>query len=232
MTSSEVSGKKLKLAILMAGRIMNYKNAYPNIMENIVQENDADFFLSHSPELDEDLEDFRKVFQPKILNNDPHDIKTINPAYQHQNRHNIIKMIYNRQRVFNDFKKYMTENNVSYDIIISYRADTISFDKLNYNIFNDIHTNTIYIPKDFDWSKIGTCDQMAFGNLHVMEIYMSIYNDINRYLGVQETRITGEELVYRCLAMNNIQTVRLNHKHRLFRTYGDGWNWPLDTPYP
>ena len=104
------SEKKLKLAILMAGRIMNYKNAYPNIMENIVQGNDVDFFLSHSPELDEDLEDFRKVFQPNILNNDPHDIKMINPHFQHQNRHNLIKMIYNnvKNQITHPFKTSVT----------------------------------------------------------------------------------------------------------------------------
>ena len=225
------SAKPLRLAILMAGRILNYKDAYPNIMENIVQGNTVDFFLSHSPELDEDLEDFHRIFQPKILNNDPHDIKVVNPAFQHQHRHNVIKMFYNRQRIFNDFKKYMADNNVTYDIIISYRADTIVFEKLDYSLFKDIGTNTIYIPTDFDWSRIGTCDQMAFGNLPVMEKYMSIYNDINRYLGVQGTRITGEELVYRCLAMTNIRTVRFKLKNRLFRPYGDGWSWPLDKPY-
>jgi len=221
----------LRLAILMVGRILNYKNAYPNIMENIVQGNTADFFLSYSPELNEDLEDFKRIFQPKILNNDPHMIKAVNPDFQHIHRVAAIRMMYGRQRIFNDFKKYMADNNVTYDIIISYRVDTISFDKLDYSIFKDIGTNTIYIPADFDWSKIGTCDQMAFGNLAVMEKYMSIYNDIDRYLGVQGTRIVGEELVYRCLAMNNIQTVRFKLKHRMFRPYGDGWNWPLDKPY-
>ena len=223
------STKPLRLAILMAGRILNYKDAYPNIMENIVQGNTADFFLGHSPELNEDLEDFRRIFQPKILNNDPQDIKEINRNYQHQNRENVIKMLYNRQRIFNDFKKYMADNHVTYDLIISYRADTITFEKLDYSMFKDMDTNCIYIPRDFDWSRIGTCDQMAFGNLKVMEKYMSIYNDIDRYLGVQGTRIAGEELVYRCLAMNDIQTVRFTLKNRLFRTYG--WSWPLDKPY-
>ena len=223
------STRPLRLAILMAGRILNYKDAYPNIMENIVQGNTADFFLSHSPELNEDLEDFRRVFQPKILNNNAHAIKVVNPAFQHQNRENVIKMLYNRQRIFNDFKQYMADNNITYDLVISYRADTITFDKLDYSIFKNIGSHTIYIPHDFDWSKIGTCDQLAFGTLAVMEKYMSIYNDIDRYLGVQGTRITGEELVYRCLAMNGIQTVRFTLKHRLFRTYG--WNWPLDKPY-
>ena len=221
--------KPLRLAILIVGRIYNYKDAYPNIMENIVQGNIADFFLSYSPELNEDLEDFRRIFQPKILNNDPHDIKEINQAYQHTNRENVIKMFYNRQRILNDFKKYMADNNVTYDLIISYRVDTIAFEKLDYTMFKELDTNTIYIPRDFDWSRIGTCDQMAFGNLSVMEKYMSVYNDIDRYLGVEGTRIHGEELVYRCLAMNNIHTVRFALKHRLSRPYG--WNWPLDEPY-
>jgi len=207
----------MRLAILIAGRLLHFKEHYANIMEKIVQENTVDFFVSHSPELDEDIEEFKELYKPSTFNNELLQIKDINPDYRHPNEVNCKKMLYNRQRVFNNFKAYITEKGASYDIIINYRIDTYSVDTINYSKFTDIHTPIIYIPEGFDWSPIGICDQMAFGNLDVMECYMSIYNDIDRYLGVNGCRITGEELVYCCLQLNNIKTVRFAHEHMLKR---------------
>lgn len=209
---------KYKIAILMAGRILHYADHYKNIMENIVQEHDADFFLSHSPELDEDIVGFQNLYQPKILNNDPKIIKHINEKYQHVNKHNCIQMYFNRQRVFNDFKEYSLTHNIKYDLVINYRVDTYSYDKINYDMFTSFNLqNHIYIPSGKDYSPIGVCDQMAFGNIDVMEKYMSIYNDIDKYLGVNNCRITGEELVHCCLKLNNINIVRFSHNHEILR---------------
>jgi len=207
----------MRLAILVAGRLLHFKEHYANIMEKIVQENTVDFFVSHSPELNDNVEEFKELYKPITFNNELLQIKEINPNYRHPNEVNCKKMFYNRQRVFNDFKEYITNNALLYDIIINYRIDTYSSDRINYCQFTDLHTSTIYIPSGADWSQIGTCDQMAFGNIDVMERYMSIYNDIDHYLGVGGCRITGEELVYTCLKVNNIKTVRFAHEHMLKR---------------
>ena len=61
----------MKIAILFSGRINRYQEHYENILTNIVQNNDADFFLSHSPECEEDIEKFCTIYRPKTVNNDP-----------------------------------------------------------------------------------------------------------------------------------------------------------------
>ena len=46
---------------------------------------------------------------------------------------------------------------------------------------------------------------------------MSIYDDIDRYLGVNGSRITGEETVHSCLSVNKIKAVRFPHNFSIIR---------------
>ena len=55
----------MNIAIIFSGRIYKFANHYNNIMDNIVQDNNVDFFLSHSPELDEDL-DIHKLIVERL----------------------------------------------------------------------------------------------------------------------------------------------------------------------
>ena len=207
----------MKLAILIAGRIFNFKDNYANIMEKIVQGHEVDFFFSHSPELLEDVEACKALYKPITFNDEPFQTKKTNPNYTHEMQVNFKKMIFNRQRVFHEFKDYVTRTQTSYDVVVNYRMDCFSHDKINYDLFTEFHMPTIYIPEGHNHSPIGTCDQMAFGNLAVMEKYMSIYDDIDRYLGVNGSRITGEETVQSCLSVNKIKTVRFPHNFTIIR---------------
>lgn len=208
----------MKIAILIAGRILHFEKHYKNIIENIVQTNEVDFFLSHSPELGEDVESFRELYKPKTLNNDEIIPRYIDEKYKHVNRHNCTRMLYNRQRVFNDFKEYSMNHNIHYDLIINYRIDTFAFNKLDYNWFNNSNENNIYIPlgEDNGIPNLSINDQMAFGNINVMEKYFSIYNNIIEYLQ-EGCRFVGEDLVWHCIKKNNMNIIRLNHKQGIVR---------------
>lgn len=134
------------------------------------------------------------------------------------NRHNCTRMLYNRQRVFNDFKEYSMNHNIHYDLIINYRIDTFAFNKLDYNWFNNSNENNIYIPlgEDNGIPNLSINDQMAFGNINVMEKYFSIYNNIIEYLQ-EGCRFVGEDLVWHCIKKNNMNIIRLNHKQGIVR---------------
>jgi len=207
----------MKLAMLIAGRIFNFKDNYANIMEKIVQGHEVDFFFSHSPELLEDVEACKALYKPITFNDEPFQTKQINPKFRDEREVNFKKMIFNRQRVFHDFKDYVTRTQTSYDIVINYRMDCYSQDKINYDLVTELHLPTIYIPEGHNHSRIGTCDQLAFGNMDVMEKYMSIYDNIDRYLGVNGCRLHGEETVYSCLFVNKIKPVRFPHNFIIAR---------------
>ena len=171
----------MKIAILFSGRIFRFGNHYNNIMENIVQEHDVDFFLSHSPELDEDLESFYELYKPVALCNDPipeFDF-TQYPVFPEftTNRRNITSMLYNRLRLFNLLDTHIKTNNIEYEYIVSYRLDLLSYNKLDYKI----EPNILYIPEGSDHCG-GINDQVAHGTYEPMKIYMNTFNHIDTIL--------------------------------------------------
>ena len=171
----------MKIAILFSGRIFRFGNHYNNIMENIVQGHDADFFLSHSPELNEDLESFYELYKPVALCNDPipeFDF-TQYPVFPEftTNRRNITSMLYNRLRLFNLLDTHIKTNNIEYEYIVSYRLDLLSYNKLDYKI----EPNILYIPEGSDHCG-GINDQVAYGAYEPMKKYMNTFNNIYNIL--------------------------------------------------
>lgn len=215
----------MKIAILCAGRISNnddvntiYKQ-YENIKENVIQDNDVDFFVSHSPELGEDIDTFCKLYQPKTFNNEPIEYVDVS-AYPHlHSPHATICMFYNRSRVFHDFEKYVQENKVQYDLIINHRIDTLTHEKLMCNQFDIQNNNAIYIPKCNGFSCkqwTGISDQFALGQFDSMKHYMCIYDRMIEYLD-EIGIIMGEVIVKYCLKKNNVEVVRFPFSHKINR---------------
>jgi len=179
----------MKIAVLFSGRINRYQEHYENILTNIVQNNDADFFLSHSPECKEDIEKFCTIYRPKTVNNDPIHYGDLSDYTCHpqSNSHNVMCMWVNRQRVFQDMREYMIKNNVWYDLVISTRLDTWCYEALNLSKYDNLSDSEIYVPNGCDWG--GLNDQLAIGNYYAMEKYMLLYSNIRPILDILMNRI-------------------------------------------
>jgi hypothetical protein len=160
----------MKIAILFSGRIDYYKRNYENIITKIVNNNNADFYLSTTPDLtnDDDLKDFIELYKPIKVNNEPieheFDIYKFEKLSCWVKPLNVCNMWYNRMRVFN-----MIENKDDYDIIISYRLDLHAFNYMNYEINNLLN---IPIGENHDY---GCNDQIAYGTYDIMSTYMNLY---------------------------------------------------------
>ena len=129
-------------------------------MERIVQDHDADFFLSHSPELNEDLDDFARMYQPKSINNDPIEFSDFSGYKCHPDTskpHNVMSMWINRQRVFQEMRNYMINTNTWYDVVIHARIDTWYDEPLNYGAMSSA---SVARPHRDLWSPNG---HSAFG---------------------------------------------------------------------
>lgn len=181
----------LRIAVLFSGRIQRYKEHYENICFTIGQDHQVDFFLSHSPECDEDLDDFIRLYQPKGVNNDPIHYLDVSSYACHpeSNSHNMMCMWFNRKRVLDEMRKYMYENNVWYDLVISSRLDIWCYQLLDYGRFESskLTDDEIYIPEGHDWG--GYNDQMAIGTYYAMEKYMTLYDSLDIIL--KELMITN-----------------------------------------
>ena len=179
----------MKIAVLFSGRINRYQEHYETILTNIVQNNDADFFLSHSPECDEDIEKFCTIYHPKTVNNDPIHYGDLSAYTCHpqSNSHNVMCMWVNRQRVFQEMRDYMIKNNIWYDLVICTRLDTWCYETLNVSKYDNLSDTEIYVPNGCDWG--GLNDQFAFGNYYAMEKYMMLYSNMRPILDILMTSI-------------------------------------------
>jgi hypothetical protein len=203
----------MKIAVLFSGRIYKFGSHYNNIMENVVQDHEADFYLSHSPELNEDnLELFKEMYKPVAVCNDPipdFDFEEYPiPENTLTVKRNIVCMHYNRKRVFELMKK----SGKIYDCIVSYRLDLFSQSKIDYSNLD----KSIYIPEGQDFNG-GINDQVAYGAYEPMSIYMNLFDSMKKYLDEKKT-IFFPELLNKChLFENKISIIRVPYNYKIIR---------------
>ena len=206
----------MRIAIVFSGRIDKYRDHYANIISHVVQDNEADFFLSHSPELaHEDLDDFRILYRPKTLNNDPIDYGDFSKYKCHpeSNSHNMMSMWFNRRRVYQDMCHYMTENGVMYDLVISTRLDTYNDEKMDYDMFRCLDDNTILVPEGYDWG--GLNDQMAIGRFPAMAKYLTLFDRIYPILDQLSPYYGPEPALLKNVEMQGLEVYRFPFRYRL-----------------
>ena len=216
----------MRIAVLFSGRVAGYISNYDSLFKGLLKGQDADFFLSHSPELQEDLDGFKQLFNPKILNNDKIVYPDVSNYPQKEdgktNKHNTMCMYFNRKRVFEDFKKYMEEKGEQYDLYISCRVDSYNIPEMNYDLFQDCTDKDIYIPylpvsspEGVTGDYGGINDQFAIGNFKAMETYMSLYDEIIDMLN-NGTIIHPETLLLTYLNRKSMNIQRFNYLYKIF----------------
>ena len=170
----------MKIAILFSGRIDTTIEQYNNIMNNLVQSNDVDFFISHSKTDEKSIQDFVNLYKPKkiIESDEIHFDYSKYPKRPWTNQYNIMCMFLNRKKVCKLFQEYINDNNINYDIIISCRCDLWFDEKLDINsLMNYTNNNVLCIPNpQFDYTGIN--DQIAIGNYKMITIYLQVYDSL------------------------------------------------------
>jgi hypothetical protein len=170
-----------RIAVLVSGRVENFAETRDNFLRNIVQDSRADVFVSHSPEIEEDLAAFAALYRPVVLRNDDIAYPDVSKyVKRHEtNKHNVMCMFINRKRAFSDFAQYQEAHGIAYDLVISCRLDMEAREALDYSVFSDRGDSVVYIPSpktDRDYGGIN--DQMAVGSPAAMLRYMLTYDDL------------------------------------------------------
>ena len=206
---------KLNIAILFSGRLTSYDKHYNNIMNNIVQGNNVDFYAGISTEKinKELLKDFIKLYKPvkwkysssplikpeggwdNVKANKEMKFIKKNPMFMWRNRHNVMDL----------YKK----SKKKYDWIISTRLDLYYTEKLNYNLLDD---NKINIPNDADYG--GYQDKIAIGKKDTMMKYLNLYKYMKNYL--KKKPINPEPLLKYHLLQQKVPVKRIIFKHNIF----------------
>jgi len=204
----------MHIALLIYGRINQFRDNYVTLFNHIGKEHTIDVFLSSDDALNSELNEFIELYKPKRYCNDKikHEGKLKTYASWDKNvTHN--KAIYNvechyinKKRVFTLLESYSSEASVSYDCVISTRID-LEF-LTPFNLINPLD-NTIYIPNQCDFVQYGINDQVAYGNMNTMSKYMNIYDTIFFLLDNNLTVPHSEKMTFSNIQYHNLNVVRV-----------------------
>lgn len=151
--NNNIMEKKKKIALCISGYLRTFKDCYPSILENVIQDNDVDIFihtydkLGHSKgwrdpiDLSEDidLEFLQSLPNLKVLVTQKWDdikyqFEKFRKFQPEVTNINVIATIFWKILQCNELKKqYEKENNFVYDIVIRTRGDQIFLKKINFN---------------------------------------------------------------------------------------------------
>lgn len=183
---------KKKVAILFYGRIFLYDTVgYNSIIDNFSEKYDLDFFLSTSPELNEDVSGFVNLFNPISYSNDKIDISidlnnyTKSDYIDFNKCKNAVPHFFNKYRVFQLLDEYILKSNTKYDYVFCTRVDVFYYNGLDFESFIKIDNNNIYIPDGNLFGQPcppGVNDHMAVGNYNSIKKYTDLYLYLKEYL--------------------------------------------------
>lgn len=197
----------MKIAVLVYGRLNKCAEHYESIMNSIGKENHIDFFLSSDNSSKELLEVFISIYKPISYINDPIKYTCDFGKYPRRPETNIDTMtrhFINKSRVFSLLEGHLASG-IKYDVILSLRVDLIYERKL---CFTHIDTYTIYIPEGYDYTINACNDRLAYGNIDVMKIYHSIYENTPELLEKGLSISHPESLTFNNLIYNYISISR------------------------
>ena len=198
----------MRIAILISGRLYDSVQQYQNTLEMIVQNNNVDFFVSHSLDTSPQvLKRFTQMYKPvRLIQNDE-----MYPEVGHYlsrpevKRHNTMCMFQNRYNVFNLCETYIRETGTQYDLFYSLRCDLLFQDILDTTSLFDMMKTNICIPNGNNYG--GTNDQCAFtANFEILRKYMCVYSSLLSMLS-SGIILHPETLLYRHLEKNHVKVV-------------------------
>lgn len=206
------------VAILLTGRLLFFKDHYDNIVKTFGP--NIDFFLSTDHSLDENLEEFIKVYKPIAVNNKP--ITEVNIYQQfydkfftmfpeaiiYRNSSNMTKNFINKKRVVELLKTHIQVTGTTYDYICMTRLDILYDSSIDWSLINSLE-NTIFVPEDYDYN--GLNDRICIGNLDTIEKYASIYNNSLRI--IESTFETNNNIIFPEILLHaHISDLKVNVK--------------------
>ena len=199
----------MHIAVLIYGRLNRCVEHYDNIVESIGIDNDIDFFFSSDNSSESLVNDFIRLYKPKLYDNSPihyeYDLCKYPGVRSETNIHNMTCHFINKNRVFLLLEEYINKENVNYDCVVSLRVDCVFQNKF---IFNNLEDNTIYIPHGNDSVDYGLNDKIAYGKLDVMKKHNSIdpFDLLEKNLSIPHP----ESLNYANLHLHKLQIERVN----------------------
>lgn len=191
--------KKLKTALCISGHLRTFEENFDSVRVNILEKMDCDVFIHtwdkvglahrgldakyHNTETYKLVDKIEKLYNPKKLVIEPSKAFLVSNLMQSRliDRRDIpgtLSMFYKIEQCNNLKKEYEQENNFTYDCVIRFRGDLFVENPLPVDTFTNL--NTVFFSNYGHFG--GISDQFAYGNSSIMDIYSSLYSNIQKYL--------------------------------------------------
>lgn len=228
--------KKLKVALCISGHLRTFEQNYQSVYTHIISKYDCDVFVHtwdtlglHHRHLDVPispihtnniLDRINKIYNPKKLVveiNRPFEITPIikQRSFEFRDLSGILSMFY-KIEACNTLKiEYEKENDFTYDCVIRFRGDLFLESPLPLDTSSNM--NYLYLPMFGNFH--GLNDQFAFGGSKVMDVYSSLYSNIENHLR-HGAVMNPEKLLDFHVKANNIPTAKFNVKYVIKRANG------------
>jgi len=201
----------MNVALIISGYLRSFELNIENIKSKIIDNfYNVDIYIHITK--NEESDDKYLNTNNNILNTL---INDLNPLILHEQNYlidndkksNDIKNSWLKLYKLNSLKS-INELNSKYDLVIKYRPD---LNIISENIFSDIKSDIIYIPKDskIDIDKLKNrddnylCDIFAYGSSEMMNKYFKFYESLD--LLIEKYGNVSETLLYHYLNDNNIK---------------------------
>jgi len=216
--------RDFKVAICISGHMRAFEATFESLKHAIIGPLNADVFISTWESLGTPFRGFDQrivrmntndyisrinyLYRPKKLFVEPfihfpYRPKLIEKNWEGRDLNGILSMYY-KIKMCNDLKsQYEKENNFTYDCVIRYRADLFILQAPM--IRKGMDLNKIYLPNFFDWG--GYNDQFAYSSSQVMDIYSSLFDNIEKYMD-EGMYINPEKLLKHHIDKNGIPVDR------------------------
>ena len=219
-TSRKSNSKKLNVAIFFSGRITAYEHI--TSLDALYKRYNCTLFCSLNKtgtnsylntffkkyNMGQDQINFEKLSYPDWL----FYIKK-HPWSVYEN---IYSCLYHNKQAFNLIEEYTNTHRVNFDVVIYYRSDIHTSNKLSLKRPSKL---SVYIPEGYNGGhpqgfledigmtdkEYGICSTMAYGSFYSMKVYCGIFDRLFDICINHNTDIHHERLIKRGLELNGIK---------------------------
>jgi hypothetical protein len=217
-----MSSDKLNVAIYYSGRVEHTKAKYDENKTHLL-DLDKVYNVTHFASLNKSankedfIDTFKKDFNIKL---DQINIEeTVLPSELNKSSmrvegklNNMYSMFFHNMKCFQLIDNYQKNHNITFDIVVKYRADIKSTEPLQFPL--QIKANTIYIPNSADYGGIN--DQIAYGNFNSMKEYSNCCLQFYE-LAKKINRFHPESLLLAHLKQSKLDIERIKFKYKLHK---------------
>lgn len=191
--------KKVKTALCISGHLRTFEDNFPSVKAHILDKLDCDIFIHtwdimglswrftdaslHAIETRRLTERIKQLYNPQKLVIEPTQQFKATPLMHarqldHRDIPGILSMFYKIEACNNLKMEFEKENNMKYDCVIRFRGDLYMDSDLPIN--DNTNLNYLFMPVFGNFA--GLCDQFAYGSSDIMDVYSSLYSNINKYM--------------------------------------------------